>query len=119
MKKIILFILLFANISFMAFGAIPDSSAKTIICLDRKYNFLDKSGYYDTVILGCTHYEFVKNKIIDHFQPQKLISGNHFTAKAVQKFIKTQKSLVNYKRFETLFVGKFAEINHKFCVFGG
>lgn len=47
MKKIILFILLFANISFMAFGAIPDSSAKTIICLDRKYNFLDKDNYVD------------------------------------------------------------------------
>ncbi len=80
---------------------------------------VDKSGYYDTVVLGCTHYDFIKNEIFDHFQPQKLVSGNHFTAKAVQKYLKTQKSSVNYRGFEVLFVGENAKFNEKFCVGGG
>ena len=80
---------------------------------------VDKSGYYDTVVLGCTHYDFIKNEIFDHFQPQKLVSGNHFTAKAVQKYLKTQKSSVNYKGFEVLFVGENAKFNEKFFVGGG
>lgn len=84
-----------------------------------KTNFVDKKGFYDTVILGCTHYEFIKNQILDHFRPQKLISGNHFTAKTVKKHFETRKSLVNNKQFDVLFIGDFAKINQKFSVSGG
>ena len=69
--------------------------------------------YYDTVILGCTHYLFVKNQIIDHFCPKNLISGNDFTARHVSEFILNQKSIVNIRRKPVLFVGKNKNFNQE------
>ena len=66
------------------------------------------------VILGCTHYEFIKNKIFDHFNHQKIISGNFFTTKAMSSFIKNTKSLVNYKEKGILFIGNKASYNKNF-----
>lgn len=45
MKKALLPVLLAAILTVTVFAAVPDSSAKSIICLDRKYNFLDKDNY--------------------------------------------------------------------------
>lgn len=73
-----------------------------------------KNNSYDTVILGCTHYYFVKNKIYDHFRPLNLISGEFFTVKKVYDFIKNTKLLEKNKQNEVLFIGKNAEINHEF-----
>lgn len=81
--------------------------------------FCDKKGYYDNLILGCTHYEFVKNKILDHFRPQNVLSGNHFAIKNILKYLSTQKSSVKHLRKEVLFIGKNAEFNKKFYVSGG
>lgn len=64
---------------------------------------------YKTVILGCTHYNFIKNKISAHLKPLKILSGEFFTAKQVEKFLITTKSLVIHKRNQLLFVGE----NHK------
>lgn len=61
-------------------------------------------GVFDNVILGCTHYNFVKNKILDHFCPQRVLSGNDGAVDDVKKFFYSAKSLVNYKRFEILFL---------------
>jgi glutamate racemase len=87
--------------------------------LIKNTDFIDREGYYDTVVLGCTHYNFVKNEIFNHFKPQKMTSGNHFTAKAVQRYIESLKSSVNSKRFELLFVGDYAKTNKKFWVASG
>ena len=76
--------------------------------------FSGQKGYYDTVILGCTHYEFVKNKILDHFCPKNLISGTEYTVKNVSKYIPMLKTSVNYKQFDVLFVGKYAKFNEEF-----
>ena len=81
--------------------------------------FVNQSGYYKTVILGCTHYFFVKNKILDHFRPQNIINGDHFTAKCVHDFLKNSKSLGNNKRFSVFFLGEFSKYNEKFWVYGG
>ena len=69
---------------------------------------------YKTVILGCTHYNFIKNKISAHLKPQKFLSGEFFTAKQVEKFLKTTKSLVKYKRYQVLFVGANYKQNRLF-----
>jgi len=69
---------------------------------------------YETVVLGCTHYFFIKNKIFDHLKPQKILGGENFTAKKVFDFIKSQKTLVKNKGFEVFFVGKNQERNKKF-----
>ena len=82
-------------------------------------DFIDKKGAYDRVILGCTHYEFIKNEILDHFRPQKIISGNDFTAKLVAKYFASTKSLVNNKRNRILFIGENAQFNSDFFNFCG
>ncbi|MBQ3115746.1 MAG: aspartate/glutamate racemase family protein [Clostridia bacterium] len=82
-------------------------------------NFCDKKGHYDHLILGCTHYEFVKNKILDHFRPRFVTSGNDFTAKFVQNNYKNAKSSVKYLRNNVLFIGKNAQFNQKFYVSSG
>ncbi len=75
---------------------------------------VNKKGYYDTVILGCTHYCFIKNKIFDHFCPKKIISGNNFTVKEVKHFLKNCKSPVNKNDFSVNFIGESACFNQKF-----
>ncbi len=45
MKKLILTILAVILLATSVFALPPDSSAKSIICLDRKYNFLDRDNY--------------------------------------------------------------------------
>lgn len=69
---------------------------------------------YDTIILGCTHYVFIKNKIFNHFRPRKMICGEIFTAKVVYEFLKNTKSLEKYKRFSIDFLGESAKINEEF-----
>ncbi len=87
--------------------------------LESVGEFVDKKGYYDTVILGCTHYVFLKNKISDHFCPKNLTSGNIFAVEKLKKYLLNKKSLVNYSGFELKFVGKWAKTNEKFYVLGG
>ncbi len=82
-------------------------------------DFVDKPRFYDTVILGCTHYFFVKDKIFDHLKPQKIIFGEYFTAREVKKYLKMTKSLENYKQNQVLFVGKNADFNQKFFILSG
>jgi len=77
-------------------------------------DFIDKKGYYDTVILGCTHYYFIKNKILDHFCPQNVDCGHDLTIKSLGRFLLNNKSLVNNKRFEILFVGDCGVSNKYF-----
>lgn len=74
----------------------------------------DKAGAFDNVILGCTHYAFVENKIFNHFKPKILSNGNFYTAKLVRKKLKTLKSSVNNKGFELTFVGENARFNETF-----
>ena len=77
----------------------------------------DKKKFYDyieglnTVILGCTHYGFVKIGIENHFAPQKVIDGAEDTVLEYSKKYYNQKSLVNYSRNSVIFIGKNAEKN--------
>ena len=68
---------------------------------------------FERVILGCTHYNFIKNKIFDHFCPLKIDSGNHFTANFVSNYFKNKKSLVKTCRKQILFLGQNAFKNEK------
>lgn len=74
---------------------------------------------YNTVVLGCTHYYFIKKQIFDHFQPQNLDCGSVFTAKAVYEIIKKQKSLDKSYKYNILFIGDYAYENKKFFIKSG
>lgn len=73
----------------------------------------DHEERFDTVILGCTHYLFVKNKIIDHLRPKITESGNENTVKAVKEFFGHGKSQVFKRENGVLFIGKYADFNEK------
>lgn len=80
---------------------------------------VDRIGYFHTVILGCTHYNFIKNEILDHFRPQKVISGQYFTAQKVAGWLANNKSLENNRGFSVSFIGAHAKENYAFYVSGG
>lgn len=75
---------------------------------------LDKAGVFDTVILGCTHFSFVKKQIVDHFNPKTVLNGNFFTANSVERAVKKSKSSVNNCENKVLFVGRYARFNGSF-----
>lgn len=88
-----------------------------LIDLDKHlYNI---KGRFDAVVLGCTHYIFIKNKIFDYFCPLKIYNGEYFTAEEVYRFIKNNKSLENNKGFSLLFMGESASINERFFIKSG
>lgn len=78
-----------------------------------------EKSYFDSIILGCTHYVFVKNKIFNHFCPQKIVSGNDFTAKLLSNYLQGEKSSVKIKGNQVLFIGDCASENLKFWGNGG
>ena len=59
-------------------------------------------------------YSFIKNKIFDHFQPQKIIDGTTFLIFNLKKYLKSDKSLEKIKRFSILFIGQNAKENQYF-----
>ncbi len=74
----------------------------------------DHRARFDVVILGCTHYLFVKNKIVDHLQPSLTLCGNDFTVKAVKNFFEKRKSSAFKRKNEPLFIGNYAGFNENF-----
>ena len=65
-----------------------------------------KKGQFENLILGCTHYNFIKNQIVDHFQPQNVYDGTLNLINQIQKTLKQRKSLGNTYKNSTLFIGK-------------
>lgn len=86
----------------------------TICDMFRQSGLIDKKSYYDTIILGCTHYFFVKNKIFDHFRPRKILMGETFASLRVKKYLESQKSLGKHYINSVLFIGENAIINERF-----
>ena len=72
-----------------------------------------RKNYFDSVILGCTHYDFIKNEIFDHLKPQNLITGIDYTLSYVLKELKNLKSLDKTYQNEIVFIGKNAFFNKK------
>ncbi len=70
-----------------------------------------KNQSFDSIILGCTHYHFIKNLIINHFQPPRILSGNYITLNQIIKFYKIDKSLEKIKQNQILFLGENAKFN--------
>lgn len=69
---------------------------------------------FDNVILGCTHYELLKNKFIDHFCPAKIVCPTDFTVNYVSEKLKNSKSPVIHSENKVMFIGNFSKINKKF-----
>ena len=68
----------------------------------------------DTVVLGCTHYFFVKKQFIDHFCPRRIISGERETAKTLAKVVRANGLGAKNKEFTVDFIGENFEENFNF-----
>ena len=68
----------------------------------------------DTVILGCTHYFFVKSQFIDHFCPRKILSGEKYTAARLKNCLKKNGLMRNNENFTIDFIGENSEENFIF-----
>lgn len=87
---------------------------------DSKLDLLNiEKGFFYNVIIGCTHYNFIKNQIVDHFQPQKLLDGTKNMIFKMKKFVKLNKSLEKNLQNQVLFIGKNALFNKKVFNFCG
>lgn len=73
---------------------------------------LEKTAF-QRVILGCTHYEIIKNRIFDHLKPQKIFCGTDFTVLNLKNFLERYKKVEFSYQNEIIFVGKNAEKNKK------
>ena len=51
----------------------------------------------DSIVLGCTHYPIIRNKIVKYFPNSKIIDGNKGTAKRV-KYLLEENNLLNNKK---------------------
>lgn len=87
--------------------------------INSEGKFVNKKGYYDTIILGCTHYSFIKNKIYDHFCPQKILNGESFTLEKIVPVFKNQKIVVNHYQNKVLFLGEDKKYIEKFYFSSG
>ena len=72
-----------------------------------------KKRSFDRVILGCTHYDFIKNEILDHLKPQEIFSSQDFAVNTIKKIYQNKKSIVKTYRNSVLFFGKYAKFNQK------
>lgn len=72
------------------------------------------SGQFDSVILGCTHYEFVKNKIYNHLKPLLITDGTDFTIKKLidNGFLSDNCKIA--RKNQVKFVGENKFTNEKF-----
>ncbi|MBQ6979741.1 MAG: hypothetical protein IJR66_03865 [Clostridia bacterium] len=71
----------------------------------------------DTVILGCTHYFFIKNNIFVHRQPLKIDSGEIYTANKVINELNLKKIDKNRKTArenQVFFLGENYNDNKRF-----
>lgn len=79
-----------------------------------------KKIFFDTLILGCTHFNFVKSQISNHFCPRKVTSGSDSVINQLKLFLRNRKSLDKNCCFSVKFIGKSREINQDFwtCLHG-
>lgn len=68
----------------------------------------------DNIILGCTHYFFVKNQFIDHFCPRRILLGEKFTALRLKKYLHKNGLSAKNKDFTVDFIGENSEENFIF-----
>ena len=66
---------------------------------------------FDSVILGCTHYFFVKIGISDHFHNARIIDGSDYTVNYIYNRYKNQNNKKKTNENKYIFIGDSKEIN--------
>lgn len=82
--------------------------------INIRRHLIDCNMNFDTLILGCTHYDLIKNEFFEQLKPPQILSGVDYTVDRVVKFCQNQKSSVKYRRNEILFIGNCKKTNEIF-----
>ncbi len=82
------------------------------INISRHLNCVNQK--FDNVILGCTHYFFVKNKIIDYLKPLRILDGADNTIEKINQELKITKHSEKILRNEPFFIGNNKKTNKCF-----
>ena len=77
-------------------NAIETNNTKKIDEVLNHYLIPYKDNRIDAVVLGCTHYPLIKDKIQSYFPTAKLIDGNEGVARRV-KYLLVEHNLLNDK----------------------
>ena len=86
-------------------NAIETNNQNKIDNLLHKYLDKYKNDNIDAIVLGCTHYPLIKDKIKSYFKNAKLIDGNMGVAKQVKYQLETHNLLnLNSKKGSIQFI---------------
>lgn len=78
--------------------------------LSRHLSAINSSNErFSSVILGCTHYELIKNEIFDHLKPNKIICASDLVLNNVNKTFKKSNRYIKTNENEVAFIGKHAK----------
>ena len=79
--------------------------------IEKRRLKLDK---IDNVILGCTHYHFIKNQILDHFRPKKIFDGGEITANKLLLDVGLTRITKKDSKNQVIFIGDNKRENKRF-----
>ncbi len=68
---------------------------------------------FDNLILGCTHYSLIKNKICNHLKPLAVLDGAWNTVTVMSKKLKFAKTPVKHYGNSISFIGKSSKFMEK------
>ena len=81
--------------------------------IDLRNHLKGVSKDYDAVILGCTHYEFLRKKFQNYFYKSKILTGTDFLSTKIKRYLPSFDH--HTKEQGTIrFVGSSAQINANF-----
>lgn len=85
----------FDNLSAVGLSSLAEDIEKNLFSLNRiklEEHLRNVKTDYDNVILGCTHYNFLKTGIKNHFRTQNVFDGVEDTCNQVQKWLKSTEN---------------------------
>ncbi len=104
------------GISVLGLPNLAEDIEKNVFSLkkiDLSCHLKGVNGWYDTVILGCTHYNLIKNQIFNHLKPHFITDGVKYSVDKVVKNIKNAKSSVFNRENKVRFIGKNSDLNQR------
>ncbi|MBO5927889.1 MAG: hypothetical protein J6Q32_03455, partial [Clostridia bacterium] len=80
--------------------------------LNLSFHLSSVKKRYKQIILGCTHYELIKNEIIDHLKPLEILSGTQYCVNKIKNYYNLKNNAF-CEQNNIYFIGKYAFYNSK------
>ncbi len=101
----------------VTFSPFSQALKKHYINITPQINRIPIFSKIDTLILGCTHYNFIEKELFDHFKPNFITSGIPLTVESYKKSKKmaslAKKTIKTIQKGKICFLGENAQLNRK------